>query len=192
MSDTDQTRSEIIVMHRMPSHQALMKSNRWLLRCVLLLMAVIFIGGFLLVPKGDYEAIKQKNFAYAENNNPRLMAEMDSLKGQMVGLVSGSIEGKLRSLEASIKAGSVNGSLGTIEDIKNDLKVLRGYNHGGKAETAVKVDNERLIEEMSHLKRLIYFTLASCGLMFAAVAGVWIRHRQLPFKATIMRHLKNL
>jgi len=192
MSDTDLTKSEIVVMHRMPSHQALMKSNRWLLRCVLFLMAVIFVGGFLLVPKGDYEAVKQKNFAYAEKNSPRLMAEMDSLKGQVVGLVSGSIEGKLKSLETSIKAGSLNGSLGTIEEIKNDLKILRGYSPGEKAETAVKLDNELLIEEMSHLKRLIYFILASCGLMFAAVAGIWAKYQQLPFKAIVMRYLKNL
>lgn len=192
MSDTDLTKSEIVVMHRMPSHQTLMKSNRWLLRCVLFLMAVIFVGGFLLVPKGDYEAVKQKNFAYAEKNSPRLMAEMDSLKGQVVGLVSGSIEGKLKSLETSIKAGSLNGSLGTIEEIKNDLKILRGYSPGEKAETAVKLDNELLIEEMSHLKRLIYFILASCGLMFAAVAGIWAKYQQLPFKAIVMRYLKNL
>lgn len=191
MSDTDQTKSELVVIHRMPSHQALMKSNRWLLRCVLFLMAVIFVGGFFLVPGFDGQSLKQQA-AYVEKANPRLLAEMDSLKGQMVGLVSGSIESKLRSLEASIKAGSVNGSLGTIEDIKNDIKILRGYGPVDRGQSVVQIDNGPLIQEVSHLKRLIYFILASSGLMLVAVAGVWIRHQRLPFKETIVSFLRSL
>ena len=39
------------------------------------------------------------------------------------------------------------------------------------------------MQEMSQLKRLIYVTLASCGLMLAAVAGIWIKNRnRLPYK----------
>jgi len=189
MSDSDEKRSEIVVLQRVPSHQALMKSNRWLLRCVLFLMMVVFVGGFYLLPGEDYAELRQRN---VEKTNPRLLAEMDSLKGQLVGLVSGSIESKLRSLEENIRAGSLSSSLGTIEDIKNDIRVLRDYNSVEKQEPAVKLDNEQLIQEMSHLKRLIYFIIASCGLMLAAVAGIWVRHQQLPFKETIVRYLKNL
>jgi hypothetical protein len=43
---------------------------------------------------------------------------------------------------------------------------------------------------MSHLKHLVYLTLASCGLMLAAVCGIWLKNRyRLPYKETIMRHL---
>lgn len=189
MSDSDEKKSEIIVLERVPSHHALMKSNRWLVRCVLLLMTVIFVGGFYLLPGDDYAELRQGS---AEKTNPRLLAEMDSLKGQLVGLVSGSIESKLRSLEDTIRVGSLTSSLGTIEDIKNDIRILKDYNRVAMNDPAVKPENERLIQEMSHLKRLIYFIIAACGLMLAAVAGIWVRHQQLPFKETIIRYLKNL
>jgi len=71
MSDTDQKKSEIVVLHRMPSHHALMKSNRWLFRCVLFLMAVIFIGGFFLMPVDDYQTLKKPAAtSYGEKTTP--------------------------------------------------------------------------------------------------------------------------
>jgi hypothetical protein len=46
------------------------------------------------------------------------------------------------------------------------------------------------MEEMSELKKLVYLSLASCGLMLAAVAGVWIKNRhRLPYKEIITRYL---
>jgi hypothetical protein len=111
------------------------------------------------------------------------------LKGQFVGLVSGSIESKLRSLEESIRQGSVSSSLGTIEDLKNDVKVLRTYSEPAKKEK-VTIANEQLMQEMSELKHLVYLTLASCGLMLAAVGGIWFKNRyRLPYKEAIMHYL---
>lgn len=193
MSDTDKTKSEIIVLQRIPSHQALMKSNRWLLRGILFLMTVIFVGGFLVLPSYDFLDQYQKITAddvYPAQTNPRLSAEVDNLKGQLVGLVSGSIESKLRTLEESLRSGALNNSLGTIEDLKNDVKVLRTYSEPVKKEQAGTIANEQLIQEMSHLKRLIYLSFASCGLMLAALAGIWIKSlRKLPYKETIARYL---
>ena len=78
--------------------------------------------------------------------------------------------------------GTVAYSLGTIEDLKNDVKVLRTYSDSAKQEK-VRFTNEQLLEEMSHLKNLIYLTLASCSLMLAAVVGVWFKNRfRLPYK----------
>jgi len=107
----------------------------------------------------------------------------------LVGLVSGSIESKLNALEESIRVGTVSSSIGTIEDLKNDLKVLRAYSEPAKKGKVV-VSNEQLMQEMSQLKRLIYVTLASCGLMLAAVAGIWIKNRyRLPCKVTKVSYL---
>jgi len=193
MIDTDKTKSEIIVLQRIPSHQALMKSNRWLLRGILFLMTVIFVGGFLVLPSYDFLDQYQKitaNDVYPAQTNPRLSAEVDNLKGQLVGLVSGSIESKLRTLEESLRAGTLNNSLGTIEDLKNDVKVLRTYSEPVKKEQPGAIANEQLIQEMSHLKRLIYLSFASCGLMLAALAGIWIKNlRKLPYKEAITRYL---
>jgi len=190
MGDKDK-KSEIVVLQRIPSHQGLMKTNRWLLRSVVFLMIVIFIAGFFLLPDSDFLSNYKKvitSESYATEMNPVLSAEVNTLKGQLVGLVSGSIESKLRVLEQSIRSGADNASLGTIEDLKNDVRVLRAYTEPvNKGEVAV---NEQLMQEMSHLKRLIYLSFASCGLMLAALAGIWIKSlTRLPYKEAIARYL---
>jgi hypothetical protein len=188
MSELHETKSEVVVLQRIPSHQGLMKVNRWLMAMVFFLMTVIVIAGFFMFPANDVSRFKKSEATVAEIN-PVLSAEVNTLKGQFVGLVSGSIESKLRSLEESIRQGTVSNSLGTIEDLKNDVKVLRSYSEPAKKEK-VSISNEKLMQEMSELKRLIYVTLASCGLMLAAVAGIWFKNRyRLPYKEAIIRYL---
>ena len=193
MSDIDKINSVVTtlpsdiskVLQRIPSHHALMKVNRLLLMIVCFLMAVVLIAGFLLVPTDSFISQYKNATAtevYAAEMNPVLSAEVNVLKGQLVGLVSGSIESKLNALEASIREGSVSSSIGAIEDLKKDLKVLRSYSEPAKKGNVV-ISNEQLMQEMSQLKHLIYVSLASCGLMLAAVAGIWVKYRsRLPYK----------
>ena len=188
MSDMYEKKSEIAVLQRIPSHQGLMKVNRWLMAMVFFLMTVIVIAGFFFFPANDITRYKKSEVNIAEMN-PVLSAEVNTLKGQFVGLVSGSIESKLRTLEESVRLGTVSSALGTIEDLKNDVKVLRSYSEPAKQEKVV-IDNKQLMQEMSELKRLIYVTLASCGLMLAAVVGIWFKNRyRLPYKEAIIRYL---
>lgn len=189
MSDTPKKNSAIVVLS-VPVNQNLMRRNRWLVATVFVLMSVIVLTGFLLLPSNDflanYQRVTANDIATAELN-PVLSAEVNTLKGQVVGLVSGSIESKLRSLEASVRSGTLSNSLGTIEDLKNDLKVLRSYSEPPKKETTAAAINTQLIQEMAQLKRLIYLTLASCGLMLAVIAGVWLKQKQLPYNAVIKK-----
>lgn len=188
MNDMYEKKSEIVVLQRIPSHQGLMKVNRWLMAMVFFLMTVIVIAGFFFFPANDVTRYKKSEVTIAEMN-PVLSAEVNTLKGQFVGLVSGSIESKLRTLEESVRLGTVSTALGTIEDLKNDVKVLRSYSEPAKQENVV-IDNKQLMQEMSELKRLIYVTLASCGLMLAAVVGIWFKNRyRLPYKEAIIRYL---
>jgi hypothetical protein len=188
MSELHETKSEVVVLQRIPSHQGLMKVNRWLMAMVFFLMTVIVIAGFFFFPTNDVSHFKKSEAAITEMN-PVLSAEVNTLKGQFVGLVSGSIESKLRSLEESIRLGSISSSLGMIEDLKNDVKVLRTYSEPAKKEK-VTIANEQLMQEMSELKHLVYLTLASCGLMLAAVGGIWFKNRyRLPYKEAIIRCL---
>ncbi len=178
---------EIMVLHNQLLQQDLEKKNRLLLKLVFALMLVVFMLGSFLLPAHEMATeIKEKQVveavATAENlKNPVLTAEIDSLKGQLVGLVSGSIESKLATLEKSIKLGSVLGSLETVRSLKDDIKVLRTYSdplEQKKQQEAAA--NKILVKEVSHLKNLIYLTLGSCGLMFAALAGIWFKsHKQL-------------
>lgn len=189
MSDMQEKRSEIVkiqgVLQSIPSHQQLMKVNRALLGVVFFLMLIVFVLGLLFIPGSDeVTSYKQSSVANVASTsmNPVVSAEVNSLKGQLIGLVSGSIESKLRTLEESVKLGTVNNSLGTIADLKNDIKVLRSYSDAPKKAEPV-VSNVQLAEEVTHLKHLIYMSLASCGLMFAAAAGVWVKYRKrLPYK----------
>ncbi|WP_305907401.1 hypothetical protein Q9L42_016045 [Methylomarinum sp. Ch1-1] len=148
---------------------------------VFALMTFVFVLGFLVLPNYDLvDQLKNRQASYPAAayavQNPALSHEINALKSQLVGLVSGSIESKLRILEESIKIGSLSASLGTIQDLKNDVKVLRSYSEPPIKEREQQV-NEKLIAELSHLKNLIYLTFASCGLMIAAIAGFWLRNR---------------
>jgi hypothetical protein len=147
---------------------------------VFLLMVIVLVVGYVFIPSSDgidnYTKINTATIA-AQNTNPAVSSEVNTLKGQLIGLLSGSIEGKLKTLEQSVKIGSVDNSLGTIADLQNDIKVLRSYSDTPKKSEAV-VSNVQLAEEVSHLKHLIYASLASCGLMFVAAAGVWVKYRK--------------
>jgi hypothetical protein len=177
-------RTEIVkvqgVVRTIPSHQQLMKVNQMLMGAVIFLMLVLFIVGLVIIPDADvtenYAKINATRVA-AQGMNPVVSAEVNKLKGQLIGMVSGSIESKLRSLEESIKLGTVNHSLGTIEDLKNDIKVLRTYSETPKKDQA-SMSNQELAKEVTHLKGLIYMSLVSCGLMFVGAAGIWVKYRK--------------
>lgn len=173
------------LVRTIPSYQQLVNTNRLLVGAVFALMVIVFILGLVFVPGSDivnsYKKINTVTMA-AQGMNPAVSAEVNNLKGQLIGLVSGSIESKLKTLEDNIKTGTLNGSLGTIQDLKNDVEVLRSYSEPLK-KTEVVVSTVQLAEEVTHLKHLIYTSLASCALMFVAAAGVWVKYRsRLPYK----------
>jgi hypothetical protein len=176
---------EVMTLHNQVQPHDLAAKNRVLLRLVFALMLVVFmLGSFLLPARDMVDELKEKQTvevtASAESlKNPVLTAEIDSLKGQLVGLVSGSIESKLKTLEKSIKLGSVVGSLETLNSVKEDIKVLRTYSQPLEQKKQQDLTaNKILAKEVSQLKRLMYLTLGSCGLMFAALAGIWLKERR--------------
>lgn len=197
MSDIEEKKSQIIKargeLQTIHAAYGLMKVNRLLAVVVFSLMALVLILGFLLFPDQAINFKYKRNLSQNARNieaGPVLSAEVNNLKGQMIGLVSGSIESKLRILEETLRTGAVSNSLGTIEDIKNDIKVLRFYSQPvQKAEEPVIV-NEQILQEVSQLKKLIYVSLASCGLMLAAIAGIWLKNlHTLPYHKIIKHYL---
>ncbi len=163
-------RHGLIFLQNNPQDHGLVKANRFLLLFASSLMVIVFIMGFFLMPDDARDAFKTNNAI----QNPVLSAEINELKGRLVGLISGSIDGKLRALEDNIRSGSVADSLVTIQDLRSDLKVLQIYSKSNKREVKNLI-NEEVIKEVSQLKSLIYLTLTSCGLMIAAIGGLWIR-----------------
>lgn len=170
----------LAILQAVQKHHALVKANRFLAMLVFVLMAVVFVMGLILMPEQNRLNDLKANQSTAAANalqNPAISAEINALKGQMFGLVSGSIESKLRSLEENIKRGSMADSLNTIQDLKSDVKVLSAYNTGPQLKSQEDAVNQQLIKELTDLKDLVYLTFISCGLMVAAVAGIWLRHR---------------
>ena len=181
-----------VVLHPTLSNQTelnLIKANRMLFYSVIALMTVVIVFGLFLMPKHlmltEFE--KQQAILKIQNSeiNPVLSEEVKQLKSQLVGLISGSIESKLRILEESIQSGTLTSTgVGVIKDLKNDVIVLKTYSETGAGRLIAsnteasksKVDRQ-LINEVSQLKNLLYVTIASCGLMVAAIGGVWVQSR---------------
>ena len=191
LDDVDNDKRALAVLRVVQRHQALVKANRILLGLVFVLMTAVFALGLVLLPSHNvFDAAKPNKVGleYAVQN-PAISAEINTLKGQMFSLVSGSIESKLRALEENIKRGSVADSLNTIQDLKSDVKVLSAYSSESQAKPQQAEANRQLIAELTNLKDLVYLTFISCGLMIAAVAGVWFRNRRLTHQATYKAYL---
>ncbi len=174
---------ELQVLHRQLQQQNLAKTNRVLLAASLALMAVVLVlSSFLLSSRDLVMELKEKQVLEAgvALKNPVVSAEVDALKSQLIGLISGSIESKLKSLEKNIERGRPLTALETVKSLKSDVKALRNYAKPVVVEkkTDSVAVNALLIREVSQLKSLIYMTLGSCGLMFAALAGIWVKGRR--------------
>ncbi len=164
-----------------------LKMNKLVLAIILGLMAIVVFLGVMLVPANDIiqkTAQAQRSMElYEMQMNPVISAEVDALKSQLVGLVSGSIESKLKILEESLHSGTIsNTGLDTIYALQQDLVVLKTYSETGagrliaqKYAPQVNKQTIMLAEEVSQLRSLVQFLLTSCGLMLAAIGGVWVR-----------------
>jgi len=189
----DEVGNESRVIAVLRRHQALVKVNRALLVLVFVLMVAVVSMGLVLLPKysvlSEAKPIQVADASYALQN-PVISAEINTLKGQMFSLVSGSIESKLRSLEENIKRGSVADSLNTLQDLKSDVKVLNAYSLDSQQVKAQDIaSNQQMVKELTDLKDLVYLTFVSCGLMIAAVAGVWFRRRRITHQQQYQSYL---
>jgi hypothetical protein len=169
---------------------SVLKMNRLVLAVIISLMATVVFMGILLIPENEIVSrtaqVHKSTELYDVQMNPVISAEVDALKSQLVGLVSGSIESKLKTLEDGLKAGTISEiGLDTIESLKDDLVVLKTYSETGAGRLIAKkylqqvntVENKKLAQEVSQLRSMIYFLITSCGLMVAAVASIWVRRK---------------
>lgn len=174
--------NDVIILNHQLQQQRLIKANRYLISAVFVLMSLVFSLGFFIMPDENdmIETLQNKQrLAALSAKNPVISAEIDSLKGEMVALVSGSIESKLKSLEESIKLGSVLGSLHTLQAVRNDVSVLHKYSDPlEQKQQQVAQANVALLEEISQLRSLIYLTLGSSSLMLGAGLLIWFKKRK--------------
>lgn len=171
---------------------SVLKMNRLVLAVITGLMSMVVFMGILLMPVNEIvksPEVHKPVALYDVQMNPVISAEVDALKSQLVGLVSGSIESKLKILEEGLRTGTISEiGLDTIHALQDDLVVLKTYSETGagrliaqkylqQSTAAERVEAKALAEEVSQLKNLVHLLIASCGLMLAAIAGVWVRRR---------------
>jgi len=169
----------------------LLKANRILFYAVISLISAVMLLGFFLMSKHNALSQFEKQQAIAEIQkqqvNPALTEEINALKAQLMGLISGSIESKIKVLEESILLGGVKTTTGmgaAIQDLKNDVVVLKTYSETGAGRLiasktpviATKMDKQ-LIDEIAYLKSLFYISIASCGLLAMAIGGIWYQNQ---------------
>ena len=202
MSDMRHIKSEIvgegreaIFVQRIPQVRGLFIHNKALVFFVLTMITLVLT--FLWLPTQNLlenlEKNQQKIVASHNPINP-VSAQVNHLKSQLVGLISGSIKSKLQVLEESINKGQISVTgMNAIQGLKADIQRLNTYAEPIVIKTpttqkgvvidrttASKVKTEQitpLLEEISQLKNLVYLTLVSCGLLFAAMGGIWLRDR---------------
>ena len=192
-SDKNSEYQHTVILHPASSHnnEYTLKVYRILFFSVIALMLVVLLFGFFIWPKHNIltKFEKQQVIAEIQNQqiNPALSEEINVLKSQLIGLISGSIESKLRILEESIQSGTLTTTgKGAVQDLKNDIIVLKTYSETGagrliakntEASTSATKLDRQLMDEVSQLKNLLYISIASCGLMIAAIGGIWYQSR---------------
>jgi len=191
-SDENDSSQKSVILHPLLSRESelkLLNANKVLVYTVIALALVVVLFGFFLLPKQnmltDFERQQVLTEIQKQHINPALSEEIKLLQSQLVGLISGSIESKLRVLEESIKSGNLSTTgMGVIQDLKSDVIVLKTYSKTGagrliatKNQVVEKKLNKQLMDEVSQLKNLLYASIASCGLLIAAIAGVWYQGR---------------
>jgi len=203
MSDMRHIKSEIvgdsgreaIFIQRIPQVCGLSNHHKALVFFILTIVTLVLT--FLWLPTQNLlENLEKNQQKIAESHSPSnpISAEVNQLKSQLVGLISGSIESKLQVLEESINKGQISiTGMNAIQGLKADIQRLNTYAEPIEIKTSttqqgVIIDRTTtskvkikqigpLLEEISQLKNLVYFTLVSCGLLFAAMGGVWLRGR---------------
>ncbi|NOQ63518.1 MAG: hypothetical protein GQ582_03285 [Methyloprofundus sp.] len=167
---------------------SVLRMNQLVLSIIIGLMALVVYLGVLLIPESDIapKTVTQSVDLSKVPMNPVVSTEIQALKSQLVGLVSGSIESKLNFLSEGLRTGTIaTVSLESLQAIQDDVTVLKTYSESGagrliatkylpQTNTQQTVD---LAAEVSQLKSLVYFLISSCGLMFAVIGGVWVRQR---------------
>jgi len=188
-NENNKSMRNVTVLHS-ATQLSVLKMNRLVLTVMVGLMAlVVFMGSMIMsTDKSTIQLAQTKKSVelYELQMNPVLSAEVDALKSQLVGVVSGSIESKLKILEESLRTGAISEvGLETIHALQQDVIVLKTYSKTGAGRLIAQkylqevgnTSSKNLADEVSQLKSLIHVLITSCGLMVAAVGGVWVRKR---------------
>ena len=166
-------------------------ASRWVAGLLLMLCIAIALFSVLTTPDhpGQYQAKPAIKGAVVKD--PVLYREVDLLRRQSNALLTGSIETKLRLIEKNLRSGTVRAAdLEMLQSLKEEFKLLKNpsvLDSSGEpagrppsiAQTTGRgsahlINNEQMLAEMAYMKNLLYVSIASCGLLFVSVGGLWL------------------
>jgi hypothetical protein len=157
------------------------------------LLATLVLYFFLSLSKSGADRYSHVLSGSSSNvHSATLVRDIESLKGQMNILITGAMETKIQQLEESLQSGIISAAdLGTIRELKEDLKALRAYsvqkasttfgltigseNPGGQTAVGLSQYSEELLNEVSKMKNLFYISIASWGVAIVIFGGTWLR-----------------
>jgi hypothetical protein len=161
---------------------------------MVILVGLVLLGMYLLFHAGLFFKRFEDQLRAESGDATRIRmynAQLESLQDRMTGFIAGSVEAKLKALENSVASGTVGAQeIRMFEELKNELKLLETYSAGrsGNLTDQARLDHPRfqavggigqpashgeLLREVLRLKILLYFSIASCGLVGAMVCGYW-------------------
>lgn len=128
-----------------------------------------------------------------------LNQQVEALQRKFGALLVESVEMRLKALQSKIEEGMVSSAdIAAFEQLKNDLTLLQGYAEAGGADafdgTAIEharfrrlpgseaARNQELVDEVLHVKNLLYFCAASLATTTVLISGYWLRQRSRVYR----------
>ena len=164
--------------------------------CAILIMALMLaVSLYILLNAGFMLERFQGRLANVEDTDTvkirQYNQKLEVIQERMTAFVADSVETKLKTLEKDVADGSVSDQeIKALEDLKGQVKLLETYSagKGGNLTDTSRLDHVRfqitpgklgaassvdLLYEVSQMKRLLYFGIASCGFVGFLVGGFW-------------------
>lgn len=188
--------AELIRHERLPAQVLLdapaQAARFWALALMALMLALslyLFLNTSQLVERfqGRLANVEDRDATRIRLYNEKL----EALQNRMTVFVADSVETKLKTLEKNVTAGTVGSQeIKTLEELKGEVKLLETYSSGKRANLTdpARLDHARfqttpgseataaggdLLYEVSQMKRLLYLSIASCGLVGLMIGGYW-------------------
>ena len=161
-----------------------------LIAMVVIVTSVLLLGlVYFLVSAKTENSVAET----ALTSDRKLMAdpqyrELSMLHAELSAILMGSLEAKLSTLENRLHENRIDASdLAVLEEVKRDLRFVKNssYEHsmnmlGWTREAATQSETKAalktaLIDEVAHLKSLIYIGMASFSVLAFVMIGLWLQ-----------------
>jgi hypothetical protein len=161
-----------------------------------LLLLLILAAGIFLAANTQRFLASLGQPAQSESSDTakirRYNEKLERIQERMSAFIADSVEDRLRTLESNVSAGTVGAEeIRTVQELRNELRLLEDYSAGksGDLTDSSRLEHTRfqttpgsasagaatteILGEAVRIKYLLYFSIASCGLLGMMITGYW-------------------